>query len=439
MLKVVIPSTCIPEVKYSFFCLLKEFLGLEYELEIDPKESNFIIQIGEKRLIIKNHFFNSENLKERYHIDRIPKQVATKTIHLQNKSYPITSLFGQLEFQIKDQEIILEADLIAATFFMLTRWEEWVIKDKDHFDRFPSAVALAVKFNFLERPIVNEYVEVLWAFLQLLDIQQDRKESTYKVIPTHDVDRPYVWYSKVGVLVHFAKAFLKREFRNIQIHLPYFFRNKDPFDTHERLMNLAEKKGIRAHFFFMAGGNSKYDNLYQINHPKVLNLIQKIKQRGHHIGIHPSFNSYDNIDFFKKEKARLEDIVKQPIQTGRQHYLRFKLPDTWRLWNDCDMTWESTMTYADRVGFRCGVCYPFPVFDIVNREQLALYEKPTIVMETSFIIYEKLAPKAAAEKLDALKKEVKKYNGEFVFLWHNSSFNLVEYLPYEALVESLYD
>ena len=115
------------------------------------------------------------------------------------------------------------------------------------------------------------------------------------------------------------------------------------------------------------------------------------------------------------------------MKFGRQHYLRFSTPRTWQIWNECSMEWDSTMSYADCSGFRCGVCYPFPVFDIENRKQLNLKERPLIVMEGSLVGYEELSLKEAKKKVDILKSEVLKYNGEFVFLYHNSSFFVSKY------------
>jgi len=75
------------------------------------------------------------------------------------------------------------------------------------------------------------------------------------------------------------------------------------------------------------------------------------------------------------------------------------------------------------IGFRCGVCYEYSVFDILNRKRLNLKEKPLIVMEGSFVTYQpNTTPKEMENKIKNLISEVKKYNGEFVYLWHNSSF-----------------
>lgn len=440
MLKVKIPKNGQSEIQYTLYCLLEEFLGISYEVIIDKSNlSDFVFEVNEKSLIIKNHFFETDDPQILFHKNNIPQQVETGLLKLKRESYPITSIFGVIKVEETNESIILHSDIISSSFFMLSRWEECSSTIRDHMDRFPASASLAQKCQFLERPVVNEYVEILWYLLQKIGVTQTRKVHEFKIIPTHDVDRPYLWWSFLGAGFNLIKTLLEGRFKDFIIQFPYFLKGKDPYDTHELFMDLSEKKGVQSYFFFLIGGEHKYDGDYDINHPRILNLIKSIKDRGHKIGIHPSFYSYNNPVIIKNEKEELEKATGFSIDTGRQHYLRFNTPLTWRIWNDLDMKWDTTMTYADGVGFRCGVCYPFPVYDIVERKQLALYERPTIVMEGSLVNYAKLSPEDAKDKINELKMEVKKYNGEFVFLWHNSFFNTKKYKPYRMLLEILYD
>ena len=48
---------------------------------------------------------------------------------------------------------------------MLTRYEELVVPDRGAHDRFPAAASVAVREGFLEIPIVDAYVELLWGAL----------------------------------------------------------------------------------------------------------------------------------------------------------------------------------------------------------------------------------------------------------------------------------
>ncbi len=115
---------------------------------------------------------------------------------------------------------------------------------------------------------------------------------------------------------------------------------------------------------------------------------------------------------------------KQEKWGGRQHYLRWNVPVTWRNWNEAGLDYDSTLSYADHAGFRCGICYEFPVYDLEERKQLALLERPLIVMEGSVFgsNYMNLNRQAALDSMILLKQRCRKYNGDFTLLWHNSAF-----------------
>ena len=438
MIEVRIPELCSPEIKYTFDCLLNEFLGLEYKLLIIPDQKGFIIDINGVIITIKNSFFDVDDIQKLYIINRIPEKVDKGTISIKREEFEITTIFGKVKLKTENNQFILDADIISSTFFMLSRWEEFANPLRDAHNRFAAKTSIAYKFKFLDRPIVNEYVELLWALFVAAGYKGKRKERRFTLVPTHDVDSPYMWNSTKGKLKSLASKVYSRRFGEFYNNIKLAIKKEDPFDNHNLFMDLSEEMGVKSHFFFMTGGNTSYDNRYKIKDKRIVNLIKKVEERGHEIGLHPSYNSYNNINFLKKEKEELEEVTKREVKTGRQHYLRFSISETWKLWDEMGMRWDSTLSYADCSGFRAGVCYPFSVFDIQKRKKLKLMERPLIAMEASVVLYEGLSLEAAKLKVDTLREQVSKYNGEFVFLWHNSSFNTKGYIPYRSLIYSMY-
>ena len=69
--------------------------------------------------------------------------------------------------------------------------------------------------------------------------------------------------------------------------------------------------------------------------------------------------------------------IQQAQLGGRQHYLRWKTPDTAIAWDAAGLDYDSTLAFADRGGFRCGVCYEFPMYDLKNRRPLNLLQRPS--------------------------------------------------------------
>jgi hypothetical protein len=82
---------------------------------------------------------------------------------------------------------------------------------------------------------------------------------------------------------------------------------------------------------------------------------------------------------------------------------------------------DSTLAYAEQVGFRSGTCREHPVFDVIERRALPLRERPLTVMEGTLFDYMRLDPAAALAELRKARDSVRRFGGKMVLLWHNSS------------------
>jgi hypothetical protein len=325
---------------------------------------------------------------------------------------------------------------------MLTRWEEYVNKSKNNHNNFPAYESIAYKNNFLNRPIVNEYLEMLWKLLKYLGCEQHRKEKKFKLVLTHDIDNilkyPYLKSGLKNIYRHIISRNWKIATKEIrQKTMTHLKMQPDPYDTFDYLMDISERLNTKSYFFFIATGKTKFDKWYDINSKCVRNIVNKIKIRQHNIGIHSSYNSFNDYKQFYKEKYELENLFNLSIGFGRGHYLRFEIPTTWQIWNDCHMEWDSTLGYAEKEGFRCGTCFEFKTFNILTRQPLFLKEKPLIVMEASLVNYQNLNPKEMEKNIFKILNKVKTYKGEFVFLWHNSSFNTDKWEKYQHIYEKV--
>ncbi len=430
MLKIIIPNNNIAEREYVIEILLHQFLDISYELSISKISTNYKIILPNNRyIIINDNFFSkypndSSYLKE----SAIPLNIK----YANNSLFPendLPILFGTKEIEENRDYITTNIDIFATLFFMLTRWEEYVIKERDEHNRFPHQASLAYKNNFLNRAIVNEYIEFFWNMLKKLDSTIKRKKQNFSLILTHDIDEIERYLSTKNLIKALAGDIIYRKslikpFQTLKEYIEIKRGNKkDPYDTFEMIMNISDEYNLKSYFFFMAGGTSqKYDNRYDIRSDKADKIIKNIQSKGHFIGIHPSYNAYNNAQQFKKEKDNLEKVSSSKITSGREHYLRFETPKTWQLWEDNGFEWCSNLAYAQQSGFRTGCCYPYTPFNILSRKQLNIIERPLILMEATFA--QEVNSIEEFNKLsDYYFDIVKKYKGEFVLLWHNASFN----------------
>lgn len=160
---------------------------------------------------------------------------------------------------------------------------------------------------------------------------------------------------------------------------------------------------------------------------------------GHEVGFHGSFNSYNDYEMFASEKVKLDQLVSIQRYGGRQHYLRWKTHDTWRIWEKAGMLYNATLGYADYEGFRCGICLPYKPFDVLENRVLDIWELPLTVMEGTLYNYRSLSKEEAWQSIRSLLNVVSKHHGVFVLLWHNSFLDELDLPGWKRLYERVMD
>jgi len=329
-------------------------------------------------------------------------------------------------------------DIFGAAFFMLTRYEEVVKSDRDEHDRFPAWASLAFQEGFLERPIIDEYVEVLWAAMKHLWPGLKRKPREFAVKVSHDVDGPsrYGFKTPWKLIRAMGGDVLKRMDFASALRAPWIraytktrLHPKDPANTFDWIMDVSERHGLTSAFYFMCGQTDPAkDGEYDIGHPAIRSLMKNIHRRGHEIGLHPSYGTYNRPDLIAQEAGYLKTIcaeenISQPLWGGRMHFLRWQTPITMHGWEQAGMDYDSTLSFADQVGFRCGTCHEYPAFDVVEAKPLKLLIRPLIAMECT-VMGEKYmglgTGRTAMETFLRLRQACKVVNGTFTLLWHNT-------------------
>jgi len=323
----------------------------------------------------------------------------------------------------EDGSVVFYADIIASTFFMLSRWEETVVNVRDQHGRFPATASVAFKQGFLHQPIVDEYALILSAWIRVLLPQWSPREGSFSIKLSHDIDMVRRFPNPYRAALTIAADIIKRRnpsdaWHNLRTIIPYL----DPvFASIYRLSDLSLQYGMKSAFHFMAATASSYDIGYDVFSPHVKRCIRELQLRGHEIGFHASYRSLNDLSRLAAEKAKLDAAAGTTSHGGRQHYLRFQVPYTWRHWEQLKFTYDSTMGYADHEGFRCGTCYSYRPFDIQANREINLWERPLIVMDATLWHYRNFTPSDGLRKIIGLALQCKQVRGTFILLWHNTS------------------
>jgi hypothetical protein len=318
---------------------------------------------------------------------------------------------------------------------LISRYEEVVTRAQDEHGRFPAEQSLAGQEGFLDRPLVDEYVELLWWLMQQQWPQLERKQNQYRLCLSHDVDTPYHVVDRsplevaagaaadvvFGRGVHSAAGRLRNALRVYREG-----ETADPYNTFSFIMSTSEEHSVASAFYFITRRVlGRLDGTSRFSSPKIVDLIREIHDRGHEVGIHPGYSTYRDSEEIATDFRLLREQcdrlgVRQESWGGRQHYLRWKNPTTWAAWEQAGLDYDSTVGFAEHVGFRCGTCREFSAFDLRARSPLRLRERPLVAMDRSLFDYMRLGRDQAFDTVKRLSDVCRIYGGNFTLLWHNN-------------------
>ena len=122
------------------------------------------------------------------------------------------------------------------------------------------------------------------------------------------------------------------------------------------------------------------------------------------------------------------------------HYLRNNKKTTPFLLYKAGIKCDSSIGYADSVGFRSGTCFKYPMFDPISKKEIGINQLPLIAMEGSVLDRTYMNLGYTAEALNEflnLKSRCKFVGGNFTLLWHNCSLTTKkDWALYQEIINS---
>ena len=429
----------VPEFVYITNVIFEHWLG--FKICYFSSVSDYVeleIEGTQKRILLPDIFFSSSEFgsKEPFYgsfifQDRheLPNNLANQ---LGTKDVPAFFKFKKCEC---DRDgILLSLDILGVSFFLLSRIEEYYSNDTDEHGRYLGANSLMSKFNCVDIPIVDIYLEILWHKILEVFPGLQRKRLVYKKNISCDVDNPFLFHStRLNLLKRTAGDVLYRKsLRMATQTLQGLFTGKDAYkkDPYSEAINFIirenDKASNRVQFNFIPyASNNRFDGPGMFGTAEVKDMIDRISVSGHEVGIHPGYDTFDNqycldktVDRFRQHSSEI-GLIK-----GRQHYLRWKVGITDLLYESAGISIDSSLGNADVGGFRCGTSRAFPVFSLTKRKVLELVEEPLLIMENTYFSPKYLnygVTQEALEKMLEIKRWCKNLNGVFTVLWHNTS------------------
>ena len=426
---IIFVSKITPRIEFTFEFIFRTILGLDYSLTSKQEEflqsPKFKLNYSETNftsgLFLKSHpLLYSKNLSDQEIVE---------------VDYQGNSLFFP-----SSGDSFLPFDPFACSFYLLTRYEEYLSESTDEHERFTDSENILVRLNLHQKPIVDQMA--YWIADQILAEFPELKikKRQFQFLTTIDVDNAWAYKNKSWLVSGGAilKAVLHANAQELKQRLVVFLGlRKDPYDTYKYILDTY--KGLLSHllFFFLMGDRNQFDKSISFKNKPFRQLIGELSSVCE-IGIHPSYASNLKPWMFEEEKKRLFDILQKPVTKSRQHYLKLKFPQTYHNLLNLQIEEDYTMGFASLAGFRAGTCTAFPFFDLSKNQCTELIIHPFQVMDVTLKNYLKLNPDEAWKLIETMMQEVKKVNGTFVSLWHNESLrNSGQWLGWREVFEQI--
>ncbi|SKB78066.1 hypothetical protein SAMN05660776_2974 [Salegentibacter holothuriorum] len=333
----------------------------------------------------------------------------------------------------------LPFDIFAASFFLLSRYEEYLPHVKDHLGRFPATESVGYQEGFLQSPLVDiwayKFKEVLQERFPEISLER-RQFHTQAIIAVEHVFN----FQNKGFLRSLAGMHLdiiKFQFNKVIDRIQVLLRvKKDPLNVFEDLIAFIKDYKVSLLFMFQLSDFSIYDRNINYNRNPYRSIIKYVGDYAK-VGLIPGYFAYEDFKTLRKEKLRLENTVHTPLERVINVKNNLNIPEFYTFLTELEIPQDYSMGYPETSGFRAGTCSPFLFYDINTESTLPLKIHPYVF--NSNIVEHTDFGKLTAEVAKMLE-QVKKVEGSFKAVFKNQDFS--EYSNYEdyyALLKQIYE
>jgi hypothetical protein len=384
-----------PRLRYAADLLLEQLLGLSYQwVERLPEEAGVVLNYS-----------------------GVPQEGCI--------NLPVSGILEEEGMDVKWNRYFLEGgeDVLGKAFWWVTEYEKQSDPRYDAHGRYAETDYPSYQAGWHRQPLLHLWSEQLWQQIQGAGYPAPRKKSFFQTQITFDLDHPWKYRHK-GLLVSgggLLKRLARRQWGELKNQLRVLSGAPDPYDTFGQIFSLCPPAHTR--LFCLIDRNSPQDTRFTYRNAAQQRLIRKLAERGYGLGIHPSYTSFQDAHRIGHEVKQLAQLSGQTITHSRQHFLRYRLPDTFRHLIDAGIRHDHSLALYSDLGFRTGMAVPYPWFDLAANRSTDLSLHPTHLMDRSLQRYQACTPEEAVERFRRLLQQVQAVGGRLELLFHNDALS----------------
>jgi len=319
-------------------------------------------------------------------------------------------------------------DIVASSFYLLSGWDEITSAEKDGLGRIKYHGSLVQKLGISALPVVNYYFDILKEALEAVGKNKLRLnlwgENKFAVLLSHDIDScKRGWYKSA------VSELRKKRFMSIPGLIFRRLFMKDEWFNFDEISQIEERFNARSSFYFLPqqGKAGEWENAdYNITSNSIQGVMSGLEATGNEVGVHGSFGTHTSAERLRTD---LQRINQEKVFGNRFHFLMFDPIRTVSVMAECDIKYDTSLCFAEKIGFRRATCFPFYLYDFKNNRPSEVMEIPLIVMDTTLADhkYMDMKPSDVLPAISGLIDEVEKFGGVFTLLWHNTFFSEYKY------------
>ncbi|MFD1096831.1 polysaccharide deacetylase family protein [Salegentibacter chungangensis] len=400
-----------PRIVYTFKHICSNILGIS--VKFSTKIEEFIAHDGMKMSYGKQPLGNELFVQK---VDLLMEQGFSE-VEIKVQPWGNSFCFFPLP-----ETSALPFDIFAASFYLLSRYEEYLPHVKDEAGRFPAAESLAYQEGFLQSPVVDvwayKFKEVLEERFPEIEVGK-RSFSSRAVIAVEHV----FGYRNKG----FIRSFLGMHIDMFHLHFGKVFDRirvlfrlkKDPFNVFEDLIEIIKSYNLKMLFMFQLSDFTVHDRNINHNRMPYRSVIKYVADYAK-VGLLLGYYALDDFRILRREKLRMEDIIHSPLEYVMNTKYDLNLPDCYNNLNELEINHDYSMGYPHTPGFRAGTCTPFLFYDINMEVTTPLMVHPYAFNSAAADI---LSLEDVQRLLGNMMQEVKGLGGHFNAVFKNQDFS----------------